>query len=136
MNGGGRCGAARGRGDPILDPWCGGLADELAKRGEEGVGGVGAVVEAVAVAFGDNELRGGEFGEFGLDRAEGETAAAGEFAQVELGGGVGEEQAQDLSADLGEEDGEQIHSEWFNRSDDCIKRTNREARRKTEEGNH
>ena len=111
----------------------GGLADELSERGEKGVGGVGAVVEAVAVALGDNELCCGELGELGLDRAEGEAAAARQLAQVQLGGGVGEEEAQDLGADFGEEDGEQIHSEWLNQSDDWIKRTDREARAKVDD---
>jgi hypothetical protein len=94
------------------------------------MGGVGAVIETVAVSFADNELRGGELGQLGLDRAEGETAAARQLAQVQLGGGIGEEEAQDLGADLGEEDGEQIHGERLIRTDDWIKQSEGEARGK------
>ena len=133
--GGSRCGAGRGSGARLPGVGAGGgLADELPERGEEGMGGVGAVVPAVAVAFADNELRGGELGQLGLDRTEGEAAAAGELAQVQLGGSVGEEQPQDLGADLGKEDGEQIHDEWLKRTDDWIKRTEWEASRKAEGG--
>jgi hypothetical protein len=46
---------------------------------------------------------------------------------VELGGSVGEEQAQYLRADLGEEDGEQVHNEWLIQSDDRLKRAKRKA---------
>lgn len=49
------------------------------------MGGVGAIVTTIAVAFADNELGGGEFGELGLDRAQREAAASGDVAQMELG---------------------------------------------------
>ena len=118
------CGAGRGSGARLSGVGAGGgLADELPERGEKGVGGVGAVVEAVAVALGDNELRGRELGQLGLDGAEGEAAAAGKIAQVELGGGVGEEQAKHFGADFREKNGEQVHGVWLIQSDDWLKQS-------------
>jgi hypothetical protein len=93
------------------------------------MGGVGSVVETVAVALGDNELRGRELGQLGLDGAEGEAAAAGEIAEVELGGGVGEEEAQHFGPDFREEDGEEVRHDWLIRSDDWIKRSDGRGKR-------
>ena len=118
-----RRGVACKSGEGLRGVRCSGPADELLERGEEGVCSVGAVVAAVAVTFADNELRGAELGQLGLDCAEGEAAAAGKIAQVELGGGVGEEQAKHFGADFREKNGEQVHGVWLIQSDDWLKQS-------------
>jgi hypothetical protein len=62
----------------------GGFEDDAAEVREERVGGIGAIVEAVAVAAGEDELLGGQRGEFLLEGRRAETGEAGEIAEVDF----------------------------------------------------
>jgi len=94
-----------------------GFDDEAVQFGVDGVGGVGSVVEAVAVAAGGDELESGQRGEFLLEGCRAETRHAGEVTKVRLARRVLEEQAEDLRPGFGKETGELDHCSQL--VDDC-----------------
>jgi hypothetical protein len=69
------------------------------------MGEIGAVVEAVAVAAGEDQFLGGKRGEFLLEGSRAETGETGEIAEVDFLIPAREEQAEDFRPGLGKEIG-------------------------------
>lgn len=86
------------------------------------MGDIGAVVEAVAVAAGEDELLGGKRGEFLLERRRAETGEASEVAEVDFLIPAREKQAEDFRPSLGKEIGERVHCSLL--VNDCLRKVN------------
>lgn len=99
----------RGEGSGEFGGDAGGFQGDAVKFRVEWVAGIGAVVEAVAVAAGEDELLRGERGEFLLKSCGTERGEAGEVAQVDFLISGFEEQAEDFRPGLGKEIGKRAH---------------------------
>lgn len=101
----------------------GGLERDAVEFRVERVGGIGAVVEPVAIAAGEHEFLGGEGGEFLLERCGTERGKPGKVAQVDFLISGLEEQAENFRPGLGKEIGERAHCSRL--MNDCLPEVNK-----------
>lgn len=102
-----------------------GFGDDAVEFGVKGMVGVGFEIKPVAVATGEDEVGGGELGEFLLQGGCGESGVAGEIAEMDFAIKIRKKQAKDFRACFGEELVEEGHEICSPKVDDCLFLVNR-----------
>ena len=89
----------------------GGFQRDTLQIGEDGVRGVGAVIEPVAVATGHKQVRPAQLGDFLLYGAQGETSVTRQLAEMVFARRIGKEEPQNLGPHFRKNDLDGRHNE-------------------------